>query len=330
MRDELSQKWKQLSQRRTEESGVSRIRLSAALTADVFVGLRHPEQTRLFLVRVPKDVLHQLSPLFVQLRGIRTSAAEDTRDPGYGCITLALVDQTLSDLFDTLVEDLATSLEGINPPIAQGRMILQRLEHWRDLFARYAGRELSPLARQGLFGELKWIHSLLDAGIAADRIIESWQGSPGGDQDFIFGDVAAEVKTTAAGQRLFIDSERQLDDTGLGTLILVHQVVEAGEHGVTLADEVRELRSRLSSEPLNRDRFEARLAGTGYSDIHEEIYSETRYRMLGVRTFRVEPHFPCLRSNELPSGISSVRYSIDPTVCEPYAIATDAAFEMMR
>src|SRR5690606_18898222 len=116
-----------------------------------------------------------------------------------------------------------------------------------------------------------------DAGIPAVVATGTWQGSPGGDQDFICGPAAVEIKTTAETGRLHIHSERQLDDRPFEMLVLVHQRVSVQAEGHSLPAEIDSLRRLLADQVAACDQFEARLAQTGYSDLHRDLYEDIRY-----------------------------------------------------
>lgn len=66
------------------------------------------------------------------------------------------------------------------------RAMLSRIRAWQE-FMRRTPRGLSPEAEVGLAGELAFLDLLLDAGMSASLVVESWLGPTGGIHDFEIG-----------------------------------------------------------------------------------------------------------------------------------------------
>ena len=215
MRERIQAVWAELEGAPTRASGVVRRRLSADLPAALFAAILYPEASRTLLLRLPILTVRGLAPRLVQMRGVRTRAVPDPENAERGFVAVALVEPRLADLFDVLTADLAKALSDPMPEHQQGLTLVDRLEHWRDLFATYRGEELTIEARTGLYGELRWLQYLIESGMATEEAVRAWRGSPGGDQDFVYESCAIEVKTSKAGESLQISNERQLDEGGL-------------------------------------------------------------------------------------------------------------------
>jgi len=330
MRERIRDAWEQLETGAAEPSGMRRLRLSPDLHADLFGALRYPEMTRMLLLRLPLSILRELSPSFVQLRGVRTRPMLEPEHEGIGFISLALVEPRFRDLFDILIADLAEALFDQKAPREQGKALIARLTHWRVLFAAYQGEVMSPEARTGLYGELRWLRTLIESGTPNELAIGSWQGSPGGDHDFVAGTVAVEVKTTTKVGSLHIGSERQLDEAPFSVLILVHQQAHVDPGGDTLPEEIDVIRAVLSGQGVVSTIFEARLAQAGYSDAQREDYGDLRYVLDATRAYRVAPGFPRLAPGTLPTGVGEVSYTVDPAACEPFFVQTEVALRLFQ
>ena len=84
-------------------------------------------------------------------------------------------------------------------------------------------------------------------------------------------------------QFFHIASERQLDETGAGILILFHMSLdERTGQGETLNDIVADLRLRASSDPIASEELDTRLVDAGYLDIQAYRYSAVGYER-GIR-----------------------------------------------
>lgn len=318
MRERIQTVWAELEATPTRASGMIRRRLFADLPAALFAAIQFPEAARTLLLRLPTTTIKTPAPRLVQMRGVRTLGLSDSVDPANGFVAVALVEPRLSDLFDVLIADLAKALGEPMPEHQQGLTLIDRLEHWRDLFATYRGEELTIQARTGLYGELRWLQFLIESGMAPEMAVRAWRGSPGGDQDFVSGSCAVEVKTTETGEGLPISNERQLDEAPFARLFLIHNTVKSGDEGRTLPGEVDVVREFVGPETPAGDQFETRLAQVGYSDVHRDQYQDVRYLHEATQAYEVRDAFPRLTPSTLPPGIQGVSYRISPAACHSF------------
>lgn len=330
MRERIQTVWAELESSPPRASGMVRRRLSADLPAALFAALQYPEASRTLLLRLPLPTVRTLAPRLVQMRGVRTRGVPDPEDGARGFVAVALVEPRLADLFDVLTADLAKALSAPMPDHQQGLTLVDRLEHWRDLFATYRGEELTIQARTGLYGELRWLQYLIESGMATDEAVRAWRGSPGGDQDFVYGSCAIEVKTGEADESLRISNERQLDEGPFSTLMLVHNTVRVGDEGRTLPEEVDVVRELVGADSPAGDQFETRLAQVGYSDVHRDRYDDVRYVHDAVQAYEVSGDFPRLSPATLPEGVHGVTYRISPEACRPFLSDPAAAAAHFR
>ncbi|NQE34791.1 hypothetical protein E5S67_02520 [Microcoleus sp. IPMA8] len=159
--------------------------------------------------------------------------------------------------------------------------------------------------------------------IGSRQGVKCWTGAKGTQQDFQFQHCAVEVKTTTAKQhqKLAISSERQLDDTGTGTLILLHLSLDARqERGESLPDMVASLRSLLENDPIAKEELEILLFEVGYLDIHIPYYEQIGYTPREVNYFKVEGDFPIIIEADLRNGVGDVRYTISVAECRRFSI----------
>jgi hypothetical protein len=191
---------------------------------------------------------------------------------------------------------------------------------------------LSVERQRGLYGEL-WVlqHRLLPAA-APSAVISAWRGPDNANQDFQFPILAVEVKTSAGAQpqQIYVASERQLDDTGVGSLYLLHLAldVRAGGTGQSLPDIVGELRSQLASGPARLD-FDDRLLRSGYLDTHAARY-ELRYTVRRESLFAIRAGFPRITEAMLPVGVGRVTYEVAWAQCQPFAVAIGEVHQLLE
>jgi len=147
--------------------------------------------------------------------------------------------------------------------------------------------------------------------------------SKGTQQDFQFLGCAVEVKTTSAKQhqKLAIASERQLDDTGAGAIVLLHLSLDVRQgQGETLPAMVASVRSLVVSDAIAKDELENLLFEVGYLDIHVTRYENTGYTIREHNYFKVGADFPKIIESDLRNGVGDVRYTVSVAECKRFSI----------
>ncbi len=150
-----------------------------------------------------------------------------------------------------------------------------------------------------------------------------WTGSKGTQQDFQFSGCAVEVKTTSAKQhqKLAIASERQLDDTGARTIVLLHLSLDIRQgQGETLPEVIASVRSLVAGDAIARNELENLLFEIGYLDIHATRYESIGYTIREHNYFRVGADFPKIIESDLRNGVGDVRYTISVAECKRFSI----------
>jgi hypothetical protein len=144
-----------------------------------------------------------------------------------------------------------------------------------------------------------------------------------------------EVKTTAAKQptSIRITSERQLDDTGVGSLFLHVLVVDEREvpaaadgPGESLPGLIAEIRQQLSGEAGIVALFNDRLIEAGWLDPLASRYEGHRWTLRAEHTYRVASGFPRITETDLPPGIGDVSYAISLHACTAFAVQPQAMY----
>jgi Putative PD-(D/E)XK family member, (DUF4420) len=159
-----------------------------------------------------------------------------------------------------------------------------------------------------------------------------WTGPKGTQQDFQFSRCAIEVKTTSAKQhqKLAIASERQLDGTGAGTIVLLHLSLDVRQgQGETLTTMVANVRSLVAGDAIARDELENLLFEIGYLDIHANRYDNIGYTIREHNYFKVGTDFPKIIESDLRNGVGDVRYTISVAECKRFSIPESEVIALM-
>lgn len=241
---------------------------------------------------------------------------------------MRLRDATCADVFTALAQDLDARLALTATTEQAAAELFGRLKLWQQ-FLKTWREGMSLESRRGLWGELYFLHTKLLPAIGATAAVASWKAGNAAHQDFQLLHAAVEVKTTSAKQpqSVRITSERQLDETGVGTLFLNVVVVDerevgmsAGVSGQTLPALVAALRLELAGDPSTLAMLNDLLFHRGWLDEHAERYETHRLTLREELAFRVDSGFPRLVEVDLPYGVGDVNYALSLPACKPFQV----------
>lgn len=236
---------------------------------------------------------------------------------GKQAIEFDLNEVTLSELFIKLTWDLIESSRTATKPLTT---LLKQYKRWMRLLQQEAFSPLSSVAQKGLLGELLYLEQMIDE-IGQSPALTSWVGPEGADQDFIFEDGWAEVKSVAPSSEVFkVSSLQQLDrdEEGLLVLFFIDSTTAYSSYSITLPQVIARITGGLTEE--SRNRLFCKLAMIGYMESDEEYYSDNRFIVSNKFVYRVNQDFPCLTVENVASQITSAQYTISISGIEPYRI----------
>jgi hypothetical protein len=240
---------------------------------------------------------------------------EDEEEGPY--ILITCTDNNGNKAFNLVASDVLQNLDrGMVPSDA----VAKTLEKWRKFWGGAHKQILSEEQIKGLFGEL-WF--LLVWLLPKDlNWVVSWLGPCGHRNDFEKSKIAIEVKTTSSirGHIHRINGLDQLDPPEEGILYCFSlRVRREGTAINTIPLLVSRIKSQLATNQPLLDLFEERLALIGYSSVHDEEYSEYKYRTIDERLYVVDDHFPRLTQSLfnpcVPNGVERIDYDVNLEVC---------------
>lgn len=219
--------------------------------------------------------------------------------------------------FSRLCQDLIEASREIDPAEAAA-FLLTRLARWRRLLEPGSGA-LAISELRGLAGELVVLDQCLGLW-SPSEVMDGWVGPLDAPQDFALPSLWIEAKAThPTASVVRVTSVDQLDVTGRLLLAVVTLAsVSADSPGVSSASLVEGIRGQLtrSGSPSALLEFDSKLATLGYAD--DPVYSETMFRVDGVRYFQVADDFPAIRRGDLPSGVAEAIYDVELSACAPF------------
>jgi hypothetical protein len=305
-------------------SGYLTRRVLPDVNYDVYLAIEKPLNIRMLILRVRSKFLDRKTtyPSSRSFVVNRIALQQDSEE--YATLQLVLTNPRHKDIFTTLVQDIVDSLALVSEERAAVSEFITRLRRWQTFLEKNNPEGLSEIAQQGLYGELWFLRQVVFPNLESVKGIRCWTGPKATSQDFQFPGCAVEVKTTSTKQHqtLSIASERQLDDTGIGTIVLLHISLDLRqEQGETLPEIVASVRSLVASDAIAKDELENLLFEVGYLDIHATRYEKTGYIIREHNYFKVGADFPRIIESDLRNGIGDVRYTISVAECKRFSIA---------
>lgn len=283
-------------------------------------------------VRMLQIVVHPdtVNPNHIrQFRGVGIHIIPETTEREL--FTILLLDNELLDIFTLFVDDLLEKLIPVRQADEIPSIIYNRINFWRQLFARTTGELLSADRQQGLFGELYFMEWLLDNQKNPLAVIESWQGAFGSPQDFQWNGKAVEIKTSKAQHpQIQVSNEQQLDYTLFDQLLLgVLIVFESRGNQQSLFGIIQQIRSRFQSIPEAKDIFDLKLNQAGVHPSLEAEYDSISFTVRDFRFFEVSEGFPLLIRKTIPNeAIHHVTYQIDSNTCESFSVTEEQVLKI--
>ncbi len=298
---------------KSEEAGSGFRRVDVEHILDFYAGVDSLGRFTLLLIS------HKNPSVDLELKSVKIHTVP--REDGRWSLLFILEKPEFFELFLLFCEDLISSSRPCVDKSKGLPFVLARLVSWRLLFERGNLEILTEAQVRGLSGELIHLKSLIET-ISAYAAVKSWKGPDRADQDFQFEKLAWEVKTVwPSVNEIKIASERQLDYTHLELQLVVVQLgsgTESTENGFTLNQLVDSVREQLKSDFETYSAFENSLLRCGYST-HPE-YDNYVMILYGVTRYKVDAGFPCLRPQDLPSGLSCVKYKLSLNNCKSFQI----------
>lgn len=269
-----------------------------------------------------------------RIKGISVVLKSLEKIPGSDLTLLLELQQNEAiDVFSVFVARVCEELDAIKKPELAVKAVITIIEKWKEFFA--GGSDILSDERQtGLYGELYVLQYFSISGVDVCKAIKAWTGSKKTSQDYEFGSVAVEVKTSAAvdATRVNITNSRQLDDTGLDSLFLARVLLDARQgDDQTLPKLIDELRKNIQNiAPEASLDFEEKLLAAGYQDKHAEQYGNRTYSERELVFYNVIEGFPRLLAQNLPVGVTKVSYEIALDACHDFIIKSEKVIEAVR
>lgn len=223
-------------------------------------------------------------------------------------IFLQLVKIDNEEVFLRLCWDIIESSRNVKQNRIQ--FIYSRYLKWSRLLELQRKDTLSESRRKGLLGELLYLKEKIKTK-DKEATLKAWSGPDGADQDFVFENGWAEIKTIGISiEMVSISSLEQLDVSQNGYLVIYRadRTTNDNEFGISLKSIVEELFLEFGESIEQKEWFKHKLFMYGYKDNDEN--NDLKYRVSGCEKFLVTETFPRLIKNNVPIQIGNAKYTI--------------------
>lgn len=317
---------------RSSTGWLSRIAVPDPAAYPVLVAVDQVSGSRALLIPATTSALPP-RPTWPECSGLELAARPVGGKPHF-CVLLR--DRRAADVFAVLADQLVSAVAPAKNEESAVAALFDRLGAWQT-FLSVVREGLGPERQRGLFGELHVLRTHLIPRAGAKLAITSWKGSRSSHQDFQLPGGALEVKASAAKQpsTITISSERQLDDTGVGTLGLhvVHVderdvAPQEGVPGESLPYLIEQLRGHAASGGMVKD-LDDKLLAAGWVDAHAARYAARRWTVRAERSFQVKPGFPRILERDLLGGVGRVKYELELSACTRFEAPLETLLELL-
>ena len=253
----------------------------------------------------------------------------EIKESGQHYLFLTLHDNRFRELFFSLCADLLAVMNQTKTESEALAAFVARYEAWQEFWRKRRGT-LSEEQVRGLAGELLYLESCLDKGMSELEVLRAWHGAEGADQDFVFNNGWAEIKTVRQSvNEVTISSLEQLDSPlGANDLhkVFGHLVVYRLHDDPTQFDSfsLSELSFRIQKK-LARNHYAKQLFDTSLMLVGADIKLGERETSLRLRLIEKKCYdalaedFPKLkRGAGMPEAVTAVKYKISLASLEPW------------
>ena len=244
-------------------------------------------------------------------------------------LVLTLTSHSNLDLFHALCKTLIRNLGHTSNSKTALTIVLNHLKRWQRFLAGKNPRLLSPWEVRGLFAELHFLQSLYTHLLNHDEALNAWIGPKGGNQDFVFGNTAVEVKTLSniGPNIVHISSENQLETPAEKLYLTTNRIIESSElpSAMSLNEMVKWIETDLTESSV-LDEYQTKLAEVGYVELHR--YNNPSMQVAETRVYGVTDEFPRIIRSQVPHGIQNVKYQLQIDAVEPFACPLETIWNL--
>lgn len=275
---------------------------------DVLMGIRRGMPTLVFICEEEPPSLDSSQAVRVEV----------TKHSSQWRLYMTETDEKFDDPFCSFCLDILSVIDGA----ANERIALSRLEArygvWKSFWKSVP--KMTEEKVRGLAGELLFLEQCLIRGEDSHDVVFAWHGASGADQDFVFKNAWAEVKTIRQSADVVqISSLEQLvnpaelkEATGVdGRLIVVRLHNDPAENAFTLSQLHERILLRLDCDPGAQQKYLTNIELTGADMTGGNLETKLSLQLMEMKCYSANaPDFPKLRREVVPDAVTKVSYTL--------------------
>jgi len=286
-------------------------------SGDIFWA-KDSDNTKMLIISLDGDQRDIYNESYIHIKGIK-SDLRPYEETGNQCLVLFLESAINSDIFYDFCCTLTGAVKMAENSDGVVFATFQHIRRWKNFLS--GGRNLlTPQQIRGLTGELLFLRQIMQAGYNAGKSLASWIGPDGGNQDFVIGDAAVEIKTLFGRERgkVRISSEEQLETIQSKLFLKIFRLIEVDKDtaSFSLNSLILDLRSKMLLAD-DEDVFDMKLNSLSYAPL--PFYNAPHFKCPEQLIFLVTDDFPRLVRSSLPTGVSNVMYDISIETIKSFA-----------
>lgn len=301
------------------ENSFTTRRIAEDLCVDLYIARDH-EGAFCVLIQHSEDLRKLFLKHRVDLRAIHLDYRHLETGKSTFILLLKLNDDQLLDYFDQFIWFVLQGLKHCKKEKDFVGGILAKLKIWKNFLSSSREGKLTEEQIRGLLAEMYLLDQLLDQfPHDYEKILHGWYGPQRLQHDFLYKDLAIEVKSVSSTDKrhIRISSLSQLDSTVSRLLLSVYAVIRSPEN-IKEKFNLNTLSQRIIVKLCfhERDIFERKLIECNY--IPDSFYDDYNYIIRPINNYEVKGDFPRLHSGLIPLGILNVTYDLDLNIIDSY------------
>lgn len=240
------------------------------------------------------------------------------------CLCIILNNSMFYEIFDDLVLSINNKISQSSNLQFAATIFVKHFNKWSAFFEKKYSKRMSETSILGLYGELKFLESLiLSEDTSIDELLMGWRGPYDEAHDFVYDLFDYEIKTIKKDSSFVkISSEFQLESTVGKELSLVIQFTEDNlQIGQNLSELYEVIFEMILERSGDLSIFLDALSQKGLNKDELKLYDERKYTILTKSVYHpLMDGFPKLISATLPLGVSNLNYTLHLKTIENFKV----------
>lgn len=231
-------------------------------------------------------------------------------------------------IFESFSSSLVDELFGLTNYHDIFDAVLKTIKEYKDYFAN-PNKALSKQEEQGLCAELLELYKLIL--LKGDNVVFNWQGPSKNKRDFVFNNLALEIKSTLKQENtsIFISNENQLDNSYpsyLEKLFLKVYIMEDSDDGINVTKCIENVLNIIKTINARKvflaNLLKLKIDGNSYQ-------SKYQFSVQKENAYLIDDSFPKITSKSVSNGIHNISYLLNVDNIKDFIIEEDEIYGLL-